>query len=230
MADTVATSDRNGHVYSSNFSSDDEAAEKLLQNLDGDALDDPRPLRFVTGRRERFWSHNCVAIGLSSGFLEPLESTSIHLIQSNVSRLIELFPRDCVRAADRDEYNRRTANEFEQVRDFLILHYCRTEREDTEFWRYCKNMSIPESLARKIELFAASGRLGRDVDDLFRDASWAQVMLGQGVMPADYNPMADKIDDDQLDGFLNDIRKIIEKAVANLPAHDEYINHNCKAD
>ena len=219
----------NGHVYSSNFSSDEEAAGLLLQNLEGKALGDPRPLRFTTGRREKFWSHNCVAIGLSSGFLEPLESTSIHLIQSNVSRLIELFPRDGVHEPDRDEYNRRTAIEFEQVRDFLILHYHQTQRDDTEFWRYCKNMSVPDSLTHKMKLFKASGRLGRDVDDLFRDASWAQVMLGQGILPEDYNPMADKLDEQQLDNFLSDVRKIIEKAVANLPTHEDYIKKNCAA-
>jgi tryptophan halogenase len=219
----------NGHVYSSQFISDEDAAATLLGNLEGAALDDPRPLRFLTGRRETFWAHNCVAIGLSSGFLEPLESTSIHLIQSNISRLISLFPRDGVRAADRDEYNRRTAIEFEQIRDFLILHYHQTQRDDSEFWRYCKNMSIPDSLTRKIQLFAASGRIGRDADDLFRDASWAQVMLGQGVLPEDYNPMADKLTEQQLSEFLADIRKIIEKTVANLPTHDQFISDNCAA-
>lgn len=220
----------NGHVYSSGFIEDDEAAGQLMENLDTPALDEPRPLRFTTGRRRDFWSHNCVAIGLSSGFLEPLESTSIHLIQSNVSRLIELFPRDGVREADRDEYNRRTATEFEQIRDFLILHYHQTEREDTEFWKYCKHMSIPESLTHKIELFAASGRIGRDVDDLFRDASWAQVMLGQGILPSDYNPMADNLSDGQLGQFLGDLKKIIDKAVDPLPSHADYIAKHCAAD
>ena len=219
----------NGHVYSSKFIEDDDAATILLENLDGKALDDPRMLRFTTGRREKFWSHNCVAIGLASGFLEPLESTSIHLIQSNVSRLIELFPRERIRNVDRSEYNRRTIKEFEQIRDFLILHYHQTERDDTEFWSYCKNMSVPDTLKHKIELFASSGRLGRDIDDLFRDASWAQVMLGQGVMPTDYNPMADKLDENQLNSFMADIRKIIEKAIATLPSQEEYIKNNCAA-
>ncbi|MGQ7829716.1 tryptophan halogenase family protein [Altererythrobacter sp. Z27] len=219
----------NGHVYCSSFMEDDEAAELLMANLETPALDDPRPIRFTTGRREQFWANNCVAIGLSSGFLEPLESTSIHLIQSNVSRLIELFPRQHVRAADRDEYNRRTIHEFEQIRDFLILHYHQTGREDSEFWKYCRNMEIPEPLARKIDLFEASGRIGRDVDDLFRDASWVQVMLGQGIMPQDYNPMADQLSDAQLGQFMGDLRSVIEKAVARLPLHSDYIAENCQA-
>ena len=216
----------NGHVYCSSFLSDDEAASQLMDKLDTPTLDDPRGLRFTTGRRSEFWAHNCVAIGLSSGFLEPLESTSIHLIQSNVSRLIELFPREETREADRIEYNRRTARELDQVRDFLILHYHQTERDDSEFWRYCKNMSVPDSLTHKIELFAASGRLGRDVDDLFREASWAQVMIGQGVIPTDYSPMADNPSDAQLSQFLGDLKSIISKAIDPLPTHSQYLEES----
>ena len=219
----------NGHVYCSNFLSDDEAAETLVANLDTPALADPRPIRFTTGHRQQFWAHNVVALGLASGFLEPLESTSIHLVQSNVSRLIELFPRERVNPEDRAEYNRRTSHEFAQIRDFLILHYHRTDREDTEFWRYCKHMSVPDSLTRKIDLFAASGRLGRDVDDLFREASWVQVMLGQGIEPADYNPMADRLETAQLGQFMGDVRRLVEKAVDGLPTHADYVAQNCGA-
>jgi tryptophan halogenase len=219
----------NGHVYSSGFISDDAAADTLLAGLDTRALDDPRPLRFTTGRREAFWSHNCAAIGLSSGFLEPLESTSIHLIQSHVSRLIQLFPRSAHAEAERAEYNRRCAAEFTQIRDFLILHYHQTAREDSEFWRYCKHMEVPDSLTHKMELFAASGRVGRDVDDLFRDASWVQVMLGQGIIPEDYDPMADQMDDAQLAEFLANLRTIITRSVAGLPAHEEYLARHCPA-
>jgi tryptophan halogenase len=219
----------NGHVYSSGFISDDAAAETLLAGLDTKALDDPRPLRFTTGRREAFWSHNCAAIGLSSGFLEPLESTSIHLIQSHVSRLIQLFPRSAHADAEREEYNRRCAAEFAQIRDFLILHYHQTAREDSEFWRYCKNMDVPDSLTHKRALFAASGRVGRDVDDLFRDASWVQVMLGQGIVPGDYDPMADQLSDAQLAEFLANLRTIITRSVAGLPSHEEYLAQHCPA-
>ncbi|OZA92167.1 MAG: tryptophan halogenase [Erythrobacter sp. 34-65-8] len=219
----------NGHVYCSSFLSDDEAADTLMANLDTPALADPRPIRFTTGHRKQFWAHNVVALGLSSGFLEPLESTSIHLIQSNVSRLIELFPRGRVCAADRAEYNRRTIHEFAQIRDFLILHYHQTGRDDTEFWRYCQHMSVPESLTHKIALFASSGRLGRDVDDLFREASWVQVMLGQGVVPADYNPMADRLEAAQLGQFMGDVRRLVEKAVSGLPTHADYVAAHCSA-
>jgi len=220
----------NGHVYSSGFTTDDAAADVLLAGLDTKALGDPRPIRFTTGRRQAFWAHNCAAIGLSSGFLEPLESTSIHLIQSHVSRLIQLFPRRGEPSAMRDEYNRRCAAEFAQIRDFLILHYHQTAREDTEFWRYCKHMAVPDSLTAKIALFAASGRVGRDVDDLFRDASWVQVMLGQGIMPADYDPMADQIAPAQLNEFLANLKTLITRAVASLPTHEQYLARHCPVD
>ncbi len=219
----------NGHVYSSGFISDEEAGETLMANLPTKALADPRPIRFTTGRREQFWSHNCVAIGLSGGFLEPLESTSIHLIQAHVSRLIQLFPRGGDASNERLEYNRRCAAEFEQIRDFLILHYHQTEREDSEFWRYCKHMDVPDSLTHKLELFASSGRLGRDVDDLFREASWVQVMLGQGIMPASYDPMVDALSDAQLSEFLGNLRRLIEQAVGRLPSHEDYIAKHCAA-
>jgi tryptophan halogenase len=220
----------NGHVYSSGFTTDEAAADLLMAGLDTRALGDPRPIRFTTGRREAFWAHNCAAIGLSSGFLEPLESTSIHLIQSHVSRLIQLFPRAGDPSAMRAEYNRRCEEEFAQIRDFLILHYHRTDREDTEFWRYCKHMDVPDSLTHKIALFAASGRVGRDVDDLFRDSSWVQVMLGQGIVPADYDPMADQLSEAQLAEFLANLRMLIARAVGTLPTHEEYLARHCPAD
>ena len=220
----------NGHVYSSGFTSDEAAADTLMAGLDTTPLGDPRPIRFTTGQRQTFWAHNCAAIGLSSGFLEPLESTSIHLIQSHVSRLIQLFPRSSHAEAERAEYNRRCAAEFEQIRDFLILHYHRTDRDDTEFWRYCKHMAVPDSLSHKLALFAASGRTGRDSDDLFRDASWVQVMLGQGIMPADYDPMADQLAPGQLTEFLTNLRTLITRAVASLPTHEDYLRQHCAAD
>lgn len=217
----------NGHVYCSDFISDEAAVETLLAGLETKPLADPRPIRFTTGRRAQFWAHNCAAIGLSSGFLEPLESTSIHLIQSHVSRLIQLFPRTANAESERNEYNRRCAAEFEQIRDFLILHYHQTARDDSEFWRYCRNMSVPDSLTHKLQLFASSGRTGRDVDDLFREASWVQVMLGQGITPASHDPMADAMNEAQLSEFLGNVRALIERAVAGLPTHEQFLAQHC---
>ena len=220
----------NGHVFCDSFTSEDKAVETLLNNLDGEPQSDPFPIRFQTGRRNAFWEKNCVSIGLSSGFLEPLESTSIHLIQSNISRLIELFPSKGFNDANIAEYNRQTAREYELVRDFLILHYHQTERDDSEFWRYCANMDAPDSLTHKLELFSGSGHLFKDPEDLFREASWVQVMIGQGVSPAAYHAMADRLSSDQLERFLADVRTIIHKAVDQLPTHSDYIEAHCRSD
>ncbi|MEO1310040.1 MAG: tryptophan halogenase family protein [Pseudomonadota bacterium] len=219
----------NGHVFSSAFIGEDEATAQLLDGLDAPATAEPRPLRFTTGRREAFWRKNCVAIGLSSGFLEPLESTSIHIIQSNVSRLIELFPDKSFAEADIKEYNRQVGKEFDLIRDFLILHYKQTERDDVEFWRYCAHMDVPDTLRDKMDLFAAAGRLYKEPDDLFREASWVQVMMGQGIEPARYHAMADRVDDAQLQGFLSSVKKIIRQAVDPLPTHADFIAQNCAA-
>lgn len=220
----------NGHVFCDSFMSVDEASAVLLDNLDGAAMGEPRPLGFTTGRREQFWAKNCVAIGLSSGFLEPLESTSIHLIQSNISRLIELFPARGFAPSLIEEYNRQVAHEYELVRDFLILHYHRTDRDDSEFWRYCANMDVPESLKAKMALFEDSGRLYKDPEDLFRESSWVQVMVGQGLNAKSYHPMADRISSDQLARFLGDVQSIIAKAEAGLPTHADFIAAHCKSD
>lgn len=219
----------NGHVFCDAYLSEEEATETLLANLDGPALGEPRLLRFKTGRREAFWFRNCVAIGLSSGFLEPLESTSIHLIQSNVSRLIELFPRMPIDPSHRREYNRLVGLEFELIRDFLILHYHCTRREDSEFWRYCASMDVPDSLRAKMELFEATGLIHKEPSDLFRESSWVQVMLGQGLMPRAYHAMADRLSPAQLDEFLTNVRRIVERARDALPTHEAFIEANCRA-
>jgi tryptophan halogenase len=220
----------NGYVFSSAHISEEQACDAIRAAAEGTPLAEPRLLKFRPGRRAQSWSHNVIGVGLASGFLEPLESTSIHLIQSHVSRLIQLFPRNRNADAERAEYNRRCTAEFEQIRDFLILHYHQTAREDSEFWRYCKNMAVPDSLTQKLALFAASGRVGRDADDLFRDASWVQVMLGQGIMPADYDPMADQIAPQQLAEFLANLCRLITRAVASLPRHEDYLHQHCAAD
>ncbi|MEL6665792.1 MAG: tryptophan halogenase family protein [Pseudomonadota bacterium] len=220
----------NGHVFCEQFISEERATETLLANLDGAPLGDPKRLRFTTGRREKFWHKNCVSLGLASGFLEPLESTSIHLIQSNVSRLIELFPDKTFDAANEREYNRQVSHEYERIRDFLILHYHRTDREDSEFWRYCKNMSVPEGLTEKMKLFSSNGLLYKDAEDLFRESSWVQVMVGQGLIPKSFHAMANRISPDQLTNFLGDVRKLIDRATNDLPQHQDFIAAHCKAD
>ncbi|WP_371395375.1 tryptophan halogenase family protein [Fretibacter rubidus] len=220
----------NGHVFCDKFTDIDSATDTLLQNLDGKPTAEPKKLSFTTGRRAEFWHKNCVSLGLASGFLEPLESTSIHLIQSNVSRLIELFPDQGFSASNIAEYNRIVAKEYETVRDFLILHYFRTDRDDTAFWRYCKNMDVPDSLTHKIELFENGGRLYRDPDDIFRESSWVQVMVGQGIKPKGYHAMADRITDTQLSDFMGSVDKIIGKAVSPLPSHKDYIQSYIGAD
>jgi len=219
----------NGHVYCSTFMSDDEAASLLLANLDGEALDAPRPLRFTAGMRRQAWNRNCVTLGLAAGFMEPLESTSIHLIQSGVSRLLALFPdRHCDPALSA-EYNRQTRFEYERIRDFLILHYRATERSDTPFWRHCGQIGMPESLLRKIELFRSSGQIVRDGEELFTEGSWLQVMLGQGIEPARHHPLADAITPAQLDEFLANIRTLIGRAVEAMPEHARFVAEHCKA-
>lgn len=220
----------NGHVFCDQFMSADDAVSVLTDNLDGAALGEPLRLKFTTGRRDKFWHKNCVALGLSSGFLEPLESTSIHLIQSNVSKLIELFPDKSFDPVNEAEYNRQVSHEYELIRDFLILHYHRTDREDSEFWRYCKNMSVPESLTQKMALFEGNGLLYKDAEDLFRESSWVQVMVGQGLMPRSFHAMANRLSSDQLERFLTDVQVLIDRATAELPQHADFIAAHCKAD
>ncbi len=219
----------NGHVYCSQFMSDDEAAALLLANLEGEALAEPRPLRFTTGMRRQFWNRNCVALGLSAGFMEPLESTSIHLIQSGLSRLLALFPDRHFDPTLSEEYNRQTRFEYERVRDFLILHYRATERSDTAFWRHCAQIEIPPGLARKLALFRSSGQIFRDGEELFTEVGWLQVMLGQHVEPARHHALADAISPAQLDEFLANIRTLINRAVDSMPAHTRFVAEHCKA-
>ncbi|HEY8327531.1 MAG TPA: tryptophan halogenase family protein [Rhodanobacter sp.] len=213
----------NGHVYCSRFISDDEAAAQLLANLETEPLGDPRPLRFVTGMRALAWNRNCLALGLAAGFMEPLESTSIHLVQSGVSRLLAMFPdRHCEQQLV-DEYNRQTRFEYERVRDFLILHYKATERTDTPFWQQCGAMDIPPALARRIELFRRTGMVFREGDELFTESGWVQVLLGQRIEPERHHPLADALTAEQLDGFLADIRTLVGRAKNTLPPHHEFV-------
>lgn len=219
----------NGHVFSSAYVDENDARETLLNNLEGEPLAEPRLIRFLTGRRKKFWNKNCIALGLASGFLEPLESTSIHLIQSGISRLVPLFPAGGFAPSLADEYNRQMSLEFEKIRDFLILHYHLNERTDSPFWIDCREMDAPETLKRKMALFEESGRLYHEQEDLFTDSSWLQVMLGQGLTPRSHHPVADAMGKAQLDQFLGDIRQIVTGAAAQLPSHADFIAQHCPA-
>ena len=220
----------NGHVYCSELMSDDEAAAILLGSLDGEALGDPRPLRFISGVRKQIWSRNCVAIGLAAGFLEPLESTAIHLTQSGISRLLSLFPDRGCDAAIIDEYNRNTRREYEQVRDFLVLHYRTTERRDTPFWRRCAALRPPDGLRHKMEIFQATGQIFRDGEELFTEHSWLQVMVGQGIVPRRHHPLADNLPRAKLEEFLGSIRTLIGGAVGQMSSHEGFIAEHCAAE
>ena len=213
----------NGHVFSDAFTTVEAATETLLANIDGPPTAEPKVLGFTTGRREALWEKNCVSLGLASGFLEPLESTSIHIIQSNVGRLVDLFPSQAFDPVTIAEYNRVTTTEYDLIRDFLILHYKQTQRDDTPFWRHCRDMAVPDSLAHKIALFEANGHLYRDADDLFREASWIQVMLGQNVEPRGWHRQADAVTDAQLSQFMGDVEALVTRATAPLPEHADYV-------
>ncbi len=213
----------NGLVYSSRYYSDDEAADILLGNLDSEPLAEPKIIPFRTGRTKQQWSKNVIAIGLSSGFLEPLESTSIHLIQTAVTRLITFFPHAGITTQLIDEYNRQSQAEFEYIRDFIILHYHLNERDDSEFWRHCREMDVPDRLTEKMDLFRASGMLINDHMDIFLEPSWLQVMLGQGIMPEDYHPLADTLTDEQLKDKLEKTRQTKMQPMDQIPPHDEFL-------
>ncbi|WP_345780080.1 tryptophan halogenase family protein [Microbulbifer litoralis] len=219
----------NGLVFCSHYMEEEAAKQQLLENLEGEPLNDPRVIPFRTGTRRQHWNKNCIAMGLSSGFIEPLESTSIHLIQRSIIHLLTLFPSQGISRAEVDEFNRLVREETENVRDFVVLHYKLTDRKDSEFWRHCRGMEIPDSLARRMEIFEQSGRVYQNGVELFGETSWLQVMLGQGLMPKAYHPIVDMMSDEELARFLAGIRSQVRVTVDSWPDHMEFINHYCKA-
>ncbi len=213
----------NGLVYSSKHMSDQQAQDFLLSNLDGKPLAEPKVIPFKTGRRRKQWNKNVVAIGLSSGFFEPLESTNIHLIQTAATRLLKFFPHNGIKAEEVDEFNHQSQIESERMRDFIILHYKQTQRDDSPFWRACQQMDIPETLAKKMALFESSGKVFREQDELFTEIAWQQVMIGQGLLPKDYHPLVDTLTNEQMAELMVNLKVIIDRTVDQMPSHQTFI-------
>ena len=219
----------NGIVYCSRYMDKDTALERLLGSVEGEVLTKPNVIGYTTGVRRKQWHRNCVAVGLSGGFMEPLESTSIHLIQRAVLRLIRMLPGGPVSEADIAEFNDQQFTDMEQIRDFLILHYRVTQRRDSPFWRHCAALPLPGSLQQKIELFRETGRVFRKNEELFVENSWVQVMMGQGIMPQSYHPIVTKLRPEELEHFLTGLRNSVSNTVASLPSQQDYIAGYCSA-
>jgi tryptophan halogenase len=219
----------NGLVYCSRYMTDEQAKTTLLANIEGEPLNEPRVIKFRTGTRRKHWMKNCIALGLASGFVEPLESTSIHLIQRGILRLIRMFPVQGIKQSDVDEFNQQTSEEIENIRDFIVLHYHVTNRRDTPYWRHCSSMEIPASLAHRVRLFKETGRVFRIANELFAENSWTQVMLGQGITPEQYHPIVNVMSEEELGRFLAQIKANVDNTLQKLPSHQTYIEQYCKA-
>ncbi|OUS67767.1 tryptophan halogenase [Pseudoalteromonas sp. A601] len=220
----------NGLVYCSRYLADADAKQLLLNNIQGETLTEPKVIKFKTGRRRKGWNKNCLALGLASGFVEPLESTSIHLIMSGIIRFMRLFPFNGITEQAINEYNKQLKSEIENIRDFIVLHYKVTDRTDSEFWQHCQSMEVPDTLAHKISLFKQTGRVFLDDGDIFRVDSWVQVMLGQGIMPKQHHLIASLMSDDELTRFLNSIKQQISQRVSQLPSHQAFLQQYCPAE
>lgn len=219
----------NGHVYCNEYITDEDALDTLLSGLDSEPIGNPKFLRFKTGMRRQSWKKNVIALGLAAGFMEPLESTSIHLIQTAIARLMTVFPDKSFNQADIRYYNQRTLLEYEQIRDFLVLHYCATERTDSPFWEYCKNMEIPQTLQERIELYKENARLYRHDNELFGDVSWFAVFHGQSIVPKRHHPNANMIPEAELDRRMSDIHRTWEACLKRMPMHQAFIDQHCKS-
>jgi tryptophan halogenase len=217
----------NGLVFSGRHMSEDEAINMLLSSVDGKVLTEPKVIKFKTGRRKKSWNKNCIAMGLASGFLEPLESTSIHMIMTAVTRLLQLFPHGEIKQSTVDEYNAQAESEVIRIRDFIILHYKATERDDSPFWRYCKDMEIPADLKHRMALFKDFGKSNQVEGELFRLDSWTQVMLGQGIIPTSYHPIVELMPERELQNFLSSVATEVDKNIATLSTHQDFVSKYC---
>lgn len=218
----------NGYVYASQYCSDDEALATLQKNIDGNALTEPRVIPFKTGKRKQVWHKNCLGLGLAAGFIEPLESTALHLVVRGMFYLMRSFPTTECSEVLRREYNRRVQLDYEEIRDFIVLHYCITQREDTEFWSYCKNMTIPSSLQTTLDYFNVYGSIPESIDPLFAPVSWRSVCEGMGVRPKGPSPLVDEFDYEKAMKVFGDFRMVINEMVQRLPTHDRFITDNCE--
>ncbi|MEM9963831.1 MAG: tryptophan halogenase family protein [Asticcacaulis sp.] len=216
-----------GYVFSNNFVDEEKARDTLLQNLDGKYIQEPHLIKFVGGHRKKFWNKNVVAIGLAAGFMEPLESTSIFLIQSGIAKLLQLFPDKDFEPADRDRFNTLSTNEYEYIRDFLVLHFNATERDDTPYWDYCRNIPLPDRLKEKYEVFQSRGRIFREDLELFNDTSWFAVMTGQRMQSRSYDPVVEMLTDEELKARLHDIKDVIYRSSQVMPSQAEFIKRHC---
>lgn len=219
----------NGYVYSDQYVSDDEAHDRFVNSLEGELLADPKLLRFTTGKRKKCWVNNCLAMGLSAGFLEPLESTSIHLVQVTIAKLLAMFPREETGDVVRNRFNDEMAEEYDHIKDFLIAHYHVTNREDTEFWRYVKNMEIPSTLSDRLETFRKRGEAFVRQTELFKEVSWFAVLAGQGLEPESYHRVADAISEDELRKRMTNIRNGVKNRIDMMPSHMDYIERHCRS-
>jgi tryptophan halogenase len=219
----------NGIVFSSRYIDEDTARATLLGNIEGKALTEPRVIRFKPGQRKRVWIGNCIGLGLAAGFLEPIESTSIHLIQRGIVRLLQTFPSHGIQQSDVDEFNAQADEDIRTIRDFIILHYKVTNRRDTPYWHDAALMPVPDSLQHRIDLFHGGARVFREGNELFAENSWVQVMLGQGLTPERWHPSADLMGDDELRAFLDGIRGNVRRTASQLPPHQQYVERYCPA-
>lgn len=217
----------NGYVFSSRYCSDNEAVDTLLKVVDGKLLNEPRVIPFTTGRRKKIWHNNCLALGLASGFLEPLESTAIHLVYKTLIRFISHFPDRDFEPHIEQKFNQKINGDYQEIRDFIILHYCTSKRDDTEFWRWCQTMPVPESLNEKIRLFRERGQIEHSPEQFFSGDSWCSILEGMNIRPKKYHPLIDAFDSQVLAQSLQESMRNIRKAVMQMPIHNHYVQQHC---